>query len=106
MPIRQTIQEAFGASIRPETLKKESSSFYRITDFGASPAGTPKTNTAAINEAIRQAASVGGGTVVIPAGTFATYTILLKSNVNLFLEEGSVIAAARPEPEDTRTVQP
>ena len=105
MPIRQTIPEASGASIRPETLKKETSSFYPITDFGASPAGTPKNNTAAINEAIGQAASVGGGTVVIPAGTFPTYTILLKSNVNLYLEEGSVIAAARPEPEDTRAVQ-
>ena len=106
MPIRQTIPEASGASIRPETLKKKSTSFYYATDFGAAPTGAPKANTAAINNAINEAASAGGGTVVIPAGTFLTYTILLKSNVNLFLEEGSVIAAARPEPDNTRTAPP
>ncbi len=109
MPDRLNISEATGASIRPETLKKESIShekpLFHITDFGAAPAGTPAANTAAINNAISRAASAGGGTVVIPEGTFPVYTILLKSNVNLYLEEGSVIAAARPGSCGTQTMR-
>ncbi len=88
------IPEATGASIRPESLRKERR--VPVTDFGASPSGTPGANTAAFNRAMEAAAAAGGGTVVIPGGTFLTYTILLKSNVNLFLEENAVIQAARP----------
>ena len=102
MPVTQTIIEATGASIQPEMLKKEN--LYYITDFGAAPSGTPTANTAAINQAVTRAAASGGGTVVIPEGTFLTYTILLKSNVNLFLEEGAVIAAAMPEENRTQTM--
>ena len=95
MPTTSVIPEATGASIRPESLKKERK--FPVTDFGASPTGTPGANTAAFNRAIETAASAGGGTVVIPGGTFLTYTILLKSNVNLFLEENAVIQAAKPD---------
>ncbi|MCM1542374.1 MAG: hypothetical protein NC121_14085 [Blautia sp.] len=101
MPTRHPISEATGASIRPETLKKEN--FFPVTDYGASPAGAPGANTLAFNKAIEAAAASGGGTVVIPGGTFLTYTIFLKSNVNLFLEENAVIAAAKPETEEMRT---
>ena len=89
-----SIPEATGASITPLDLHKESQ--YLITDFGACETASPSDNTSAINAAIRQAAREGGGTVVFPAGTFPVYTILLQSNVNLSLEEGCVIAAARP----------
>ena len=87
-----SIPEATGASIVPKDLQRENR--HLITDFGASGTATPKENTTAINNAIRQAAKEGGGTVVFPAGTFPVYTILLQSNVNLFLEEGCVVAAA------------
>lgn len=33
----------------------------------------------------------GGGRVVVPAGTFIIGTIILKSNVNLYLENGAVL---------------
>ncbi len=89
------IIEATGAAIRPETLMKNTH-FY-ITDFGASPDSSPITNTCAINEAIKKASSVMGGTIVIPRGTFYTYTIQLRSNVNLFLENGATIAAAKTD---------
>lgn len=89
------IKEATGASIRPSHLKKELC--FPITNFGAVPDGSPKENTTAFNEAIRKAAAVGGGTVVVPKGTFLTYTIFLQSNVNLYLEEGAVVAAAKTE---------
>lgn len=89
---KTTIPEATGATIRPDTLVRKTH-FY-ITDFGASADAAPQTNTCAINEAIKKASSVMGGTVVIPKGTFYTYTIRLQNNINLFLEEGAVIAAA------------
>lgn len=95
MSTKQTILEATGASISPEALKKET--FFYITDFGASTTGAPKSNTLAFNEAIKKAAATGGGTVAVPRGTFLTYTILLRSNVNLFLEEGAVVAAAKTD---------
>ncbi len=88
------IPEATGASIRPESLKKER--FFPVTAFGASENAAPTANTRAINAAIHAAAKEGG-TVVIPKGTFHTYTILLESNVNLCLEEGAVIAAAKTD---------
>lgn len=88
------IPEASGASVRPSHLSK--SALFSVTDFGAKTENSPIRNTEAFNSAICAAAE-NGGTVVIPAGTFYTYTILLKSNVNLYLEEGAVVAAAKPD---------
>lgn len=88
------IPEASGASVRPAHLLKNA--LFPVTDFGAEPGNSPVRNTEAFNSAICAAAEKGG-TVVIPAGTFYVYTILLKSNVNLYLNEGAVIAAAKPD---------
>jgi len=63
---------------------------YIITDFGA-VAGENSLNTIAINKAINTCNESGGGTVVIPPGTFYSGTIVLKSNVELFLEHGAVL---------------
>lgn len=92
--VSHVIPEASGASIRPANLIK--SALFPITDFGAGTGNSPVQNTAAVNRAICAAAE-SGGTVVVPAGVFYTYTILLQSNVNLYLEEGAVIAAAKPD---------
>lgn len=88
------IPEATGASVTPEALLKDS--FFPVTAFGASPQADPTANTRAINNAIR-AASLQGGTVVFPKGVFCTYTIRLASNVNLYLENGAVVAAAKTD---------
>ena len=73
---------------------------YNIRDFGAT--GDGKTiDTAAINQAIDAAASAGGGTVLFPAGTYASYSIHLKSNVTLYLGDGSTLLAADAPPEGT-----
>src|SRR5579863_5947663 len=45
----------------------------------------------AIGKAITACAQAGGGTVLIPRGTFLTGPIHLKSNVNLHLAEGAVL---------------
>ena len=67
-----------------------------IRDFGAK--GDGKTlDSPAINAAIEQLASTGGGTINFPAGTYMCYSIRLKDNIRLHLESGAVIKAAMPE---------
>lgn len=36
-------------------------------------------------------AKQGGGTVVIPAGSFVTGPIIMKSNINLHLQKGALV---------------
>ncbi|RYY25493.1 MAG: glycoside hydrolase family 28 protein, partial [Sphingobacteriaceae bacterium] len=63
---------------------------YNIVDFGA--VSDAKTiNTKAIQKAIDACSLAGGGKVYVPPGTFFTGTFHLKSNINLFLESGSVL---------------
>jgi polygalacturonase len=54
-------------------------------------------DTPAINRAIEAAASSGGGTVRFPAGTYLCFSIRLKSNVALFLDQNATILAADPD---------
>ena len=68
---------------------------YNVKDFGAKADG--KTiDSPAINRAIEAAAEAGGGTVYLPAGEYACYSIRLKSNIHLYLEQGACILAAFP----------
>ena len=63
---------------------------YTITEYGA--IGDGKTiSTAAIQKAIDACHQQGGGQVRVPAGTFMTGTLYLKSNVELHLESGSML---------------
>ncbi len=66
---------------------------YPITTYGAIPGGKVLC-TEAIQKAIDQCHFDGGGTVVIPPGTFLTGRVELKSHVNLFLENGSELLAS------------
>ncbi len=52
-------------------------------------------NTEIINKAIEELSKGGGGTLVIPEGTFRVYTIVLMDNVNIKLEKGAVVQAAK-----------
>src|SRR5580704_5575220 len=60
---------------------------------GGTPASTGSSNNAtAINAYISFVSGLsGGGTVVVPAGTFDSATITMKSNVNLQLASGAVL---------------
>ncbi len=49
------------------------------------------TNTAAIQSAIHAASAAGGGTVLIPAGTFLSGPIQLDSRINLHLDHGAIL---------------
>ena len=66
---------------------------YNVADFGAKGDGM-HIDSPAINAAIEKAASDGGGLVVLPAGTYLSYSIHLRSNVTLRWEKGAVLKAA------------
>ncbi|RZM34270.1 MAG: glycoside hydrolase family 28 protein, partial [Sphingomonas sp.] len=66
-----------------------------VRHYGATGDGTT-IDTPAFNRAIDAAAARGGGTVHVPAGTYACYTIRLKSRVTLHLDNGATILAAAP----------
>ena len=66
---------------------------FDITQYGAVGDGTTLASPS-INKAIDAAAAAGGGTVYVPAGTFLSGSIHLKSNVTHYLEQGSTILAS------------
>ena len=67
---------------------------FNITKYGAKPAAKAAVNQKAINRAIAACSKAGGGRVVVPAGTFNTGAITLKSHVNLVVEEGATLQFA------------
>ena len=70
-----------------------STPYFDIRFYGAT--GDGKTvNTKAINDAIDAAEKAGGGTVLFPAGTYLSYSVHLKSNISLYLDQGCMLVAA------------
>jgi polygalacturonase len=88
---------ARGQSETKQAFRSASGAF-EVAAFGAKGDGTT-IDTPAINRAIEAAAAAGGGTVRFPAGQYLCYSIRLKSNVALYLDQGAVIIAADPLPE-------
>ncbi len=72
---------------------------FDVTAFGAKGDGK-SLDTPAINKAIDAAAAAGGGTVYLSAGTYRCFSIRLKSNVALYLDQGATILAADPSDKD------
>jgi polygalacturonase len=78
------------------------SRIFDVQDYGGrehSAGGEAATNTAAFAQAIEACRAAGGGTVLVPAGTWPTGPIWLRSNVNLRLEAGAVVRFS-PRPAD------
>ena len=66
---------------------------FNVRDYGAK--GDGKTlDSPAINAAIEAAVRDGGGQVLLPAGTYLSGSIRLKSNIDLHLSAGCTILAA------------
>lgn len=65
---------------------------FNILNYGAVGDGLTE-NRAAIQKAIDACAASGGGCVTVPAGTFRTGSLELKSNVELHLSQGACLKA-------------
>jgi polygalacturonase len=63
---------------------------FNVRDFGARGDGVAL-DSAALNKAIKTSAAAGGGTVYLPAGTYLSGTLHLKSNVTLWIDSGATI---------------
>jgi polygalacturonase len=74
---------------------------FDVRTFGATGDGTG-VYSPAINPAFDAAAAAGGGTVIFPAGNYMSFSIRLKSHVDLYLSQGAaIIAADSPKPGET-----
>ncbi len=83
-----------------QSAASASHDIFDVRKYGAT--GDGKTlDTPAVNRAIEAAAQAGGGIVRFSAGTYLCFSIRLKSQVHLHLEQGSTILAAEsPRPGD------
>lgn len=54
-------------------------------------------DTDAINRTIEAASAAGGGTVLLPAGTYLSFSIRLRSKITLQIDEGATLLAATPK---------
>ncbi len=83
----ETLMPAILKRIKPPVFPRRD---FVITRFGAVGNGT-KDCTAAFRKAIAACNESGGGRVVVPAGSFLTGPIHLKSNVNLHVTKAATI---------------
>jgi polygalacturonase len=67
--------------------------FFNVRDFGAVGDGK-NLDSPAINKTIAAAVAAGGGTVLVPAGTYLSGSIHLQSNIHLLIDGGATILGA------------
>jgi polygalacturonase len=67
---------------------------FDVRNFGAVGDGVALDN-AAINRAVDAAEAAGGGMVYVPPGTYLCGTVILKSNVTLYLEAGATLLGSK-----------
>jgi polygalacturonase len=72
---------------------------FDVKTYGAKGDGKAL-DSPALNSAIEAAAKNGGGTVFVPAGTYRSFSIRLKSNITLYLDQGATLLAASPNDGD------
>lgn len=87
----------FAQALGPAAIEAQ----FNVRTYGAT--GDGKTlDTPAINKAIEAVAAAGGGTLLLPAGTYRCFTIRLKSKVDIHLSHGcTILAADSPKPGET-----
>lgn len=77
-----------------DTTSMFSETTFNVLDFGAKIDGITL-DSPAINAAIEACENSGGGRVALPAGTYHTGPIQLRSNVELYLEAGALVRFSR-----------
>jgi polygalacturonase len=70
--------------------ESQTPSFFNILDYGA-VGNHQAPNTCAIQSTIDACSLAGGGTVYVPAGTYITGSLVLKSNITLYLDAGAAL---------------
>lgn len=88
-PVPSITQEQVSTMIRDNSL------YYNVRHFGAK-GDSVTLDTDAINKAVEAAAAAGGGTVYFPAGDYLSFSIRLKSNITLYLDNGAYLIGAVP----------
>src|ERR1041385_8947346 len=78
---------------------------FDVRSYGAKGDGQAL-DSPSINKAIDAAAAAGGGTVRFSAGTYRSFSIRLRSNVSLYLDQGATILAADPKDGDGKYDDP
>ena len=66
---------------------------FDVTEFGADHTASTL-STAAIQSAIDACARAGGGLVYLPAGEYRSGTLVLRSNVSMYLEAGAMLKSS------------
>jgi polygalacturonase len=89
-----------GATAQNGVASPTDGAVFDVRSFGAVGDGKA-IDSPAVNRAIEAAAAAGGGVVRFGAGTYACYSIHLKSFVALYLEPGATILAASTPTEGT-----
>ncbi|MBC7826640.1 MAG: glycoside hydrolase family 28 protein [Chitinophagaceae bacterium] len=91
--IRRLVLALSSCFLISAVASSQQQNWLNIKNFGAR--GDGKTlDTKAINAAIDSASGSGGGTVYFPPGIFLSFSIHLKSNISLYLDQGSTLLAA------------
>jgi len=82
--------QAFCANTDHDPKENDGPGVWNISRFGARNDGKTL-NTQSIQNAIDACAQAGGGVVFVPAGTFISGPLFLRSNVELYLTRGAVL---------------
>ena len=93
------ILNLFGFSLIVNAASKDTpnmNNIFNIRTYGAVGNGEIL-DSPAINKAIDAAAKTGGGTVLVPAGTYLSGSIHLQSNIHLHIDAGATILGAPQE---------
>jgi len=70
------------------------SGVFNVGEYGAKGDGATL-DTTALNATVDACSKAGGGTVYVPAGTYLTGTVLLKSNMTLWLASGATLLGSK-----------
>jgi len=92
-------------SFKGEQKSTPNVQIFNITDYGAEGDGITIC-TEAINKAVLDCNKNGGGQVYFPPGKYLSGTIIMKNNVEIYLERGSTLLASIRHEDFPRMPQP